>query len=373
MAGANIRYRRVGEYMRNGICLLPDRLKARQWQPHSKLIICDDGSLWVLSEIAKELRLLVLQLGIDVIPSRYASTVQNQCVFQTSKYFLARWEKPKHRLAFPYFHGHPKSAPEFKPLVSSIRKNHEHISRIQVSCSSMSELMLETGIAAEKVFKIPISIKLEKFPFRKNQDRVVARRKFGIPESAVVIGSFQKDGDGMGQGLIPKLIKGPDTLLESLKIARVDIPDLFVVLTGPARGYVKAGLTRLSIPYRHVQLKDYSEIVELYHTLDCYVVPSREEGGPRGILEAMATGVPIVSTRVGQATDLIRQGENGWLTSVEDSDEIAHHIVKVFSSTESLDDMLNTARKTAESNCYEAQVPLWRDFMDGFIEEQNTK
>ena len=61
----------------------------------------------------------------------------------------------------------------------------------------------------------------------------------------------------------------------------------------------------------------------LYSALDAYVVPSRQEGGPKSVLEAMASGVPIVSTRVGQATELIRDGENGRLVEVEDAEALA--------------------------------------------------
>ena len=110
----------------------------------------------------------------------------------------------------------------------------------------------------------------------------------------MVIGSFQKDGKGWGEGNEPKLIKGPD-----------------VLLTGPARGYVKTGLESLKIPCKHLYLQDYREIGKYYQALDAYLVTSREEGGPKGVLESMASGIPLISTRVGQAQDLVKQGING--------------------------------------------------------------
>src|SRR4029453_13118773 len=80
---------------------------------------------------------------------------------------------------------------------------------------------------------------------------------------------------------------------------------------------------RLGIPYRHVLLRSREELARAFHALDLYVVASRQEGGPKAVLEAMATGVPIVSTRVGQAADLIEHGVNGWLAEVEDSMSLA--------------------------------------------------
>ena len=57
--------------------------------------------------------------------------------------------------------------------------------------------------------------------------------------------------------------------------------------------------------------------------MDLYLVTSRDQGGPKAILECKATGVPIVSTRVGMAQDLIRTGNNGFVAEVEDADGIA--------------------------------------------------
>ena len=53
---------------------------------------------------------------------------------------------------------------------------------------------------------------------------------------------------GLGEGLEPKTIKGPDTLVAVLEQARARIPTLFVLLTGPARGYVRGELERLRDP-----------------------------------------------------------------------------------------------------------------------------
>ena len=67
----------------------------------------------------------------------------------------------------------------------------------------------------------------------------LSRKK--IPRESLLIGSFQKDGIGWGEGNEPKLIKGPDIFINSLeKIKKCCDP--FVILTGPSRGFVKKGL-----------------------------------------------------------------------------------------------------------------------------------
>jgi glycosyltransferase involved in cell wall biosynthesis len=184
-----------------------------------------------------------------------------------------------------------------------------------------------------------------------------------------VAGSLQKDGVGWEEGLEPKLIKGPDTLLEALERLREAVPDLHVLLTGPARGFVRAGLERLGIPYRHVLLSDLDAVADAYAALDVCLVTSRDEGGPKAVLESMATGVPLVSTRVGQAADLVRHGENGFLVDMGDANALAVCAAGVATAPAAdLAAVVAAARATAESCSYDALAPRWRALFEGFVE-----
>ena len=57
---------------------------------------------------------------------------------------------------------------------------------------------------------------------------------------------------------------------------------------------------------------DYFSVVDYYRASDLYLITSRSEGGPLSLTESWATGVPVVSTRVGMSADYIRDGENGF-------------------------------------------------------------
>ena len=106
----------------------------------------------------------------------------------------------------------------------------------------------------------------------------------------------------------------------------------------------------------------YEGVARLYAALDAYVVPSRQEGGPKSVLEAMASGVPIVSTRTGQATELILDGKNGRLVEVEDAEALADAL-----ADDRLSGLIAAGRETALANDKHAQEPLWRSFFDGFV------
>jgi glycosyltransferase involved in cell wall biosynthesis len=155
-------------------------------------------------------------------------------------------------------------------------------------------------------------------------------------------------------------------LLAAFERLQARVPELHVLLTGPARGFVRQGLERLGIPYRHVLASSRADLARAYHALDVYLVASRQEGGPKAVLEAMATGVPLVSTRVGQATELVEHGVNGWLVAVEDADALAEWAVVTRDGAGA--PLRLHARETAERHALERFDGRWAALLDGFVE-----
>ena len=342
------------------------------WKPYSRLILAGDNAGWVLDWEMRELRNISTQLGIRTVSRFWNHSATPQSIFLASQFFLVgdEWLTIPHKIGFSYFHGLPGTGDKnFDAVYAGLCQNHERLSRIQVSHSQMYHSVLQTGIDPTKVHLIPIGINLSYFHFRDAQLRQEQRTRLDIPESAFVIGSFQKDGNGWGEGLEPKLIKGPDIFIQTLEILKTQIPELFVLLTGPARGYVKKGLEQMAIPYRHLLLKDYPDVGRLFPALDLYLVTSRQEGGPKAVLESMASGVPLVTTRVGQAMDIVKHNQNGWIVDIEDVEGLAHWAGFVHQKKNpELDKIIEQARLTAEANSYVSQIPLWRKFMNGYVE-----
>lgn len=200
--------------------------------------------------------------------------------------------------------------------------------RIHTASRLMWERLQTLGIPAAKLVRLPLGVDLRCFQPVKPAEKQLARAKFNVPTDALCIGSFQKDGVGWGEGLEPKLIKGPDVFLQVISRLRRHFP-LFVLLTGPARGYLRRGLEALGVPYHHVQVQEHSQMAACYHCLDLYLIASREEGGPHALLEALACGVPLVSTPVGMVPELIRSGENGFLTAVDDADALSESVARL--------------------------------------------
>jgi glycosyltransferase involved in cell wall biosynthesis len=351
------------------------KIASFHWKPYSRLILYGDEAGWVLDWEMRELKKITRQLGIQLASPIWKHAATPQSIFFSNHFVLLNDEWMRllpSRIGFSYFHGLPNTGDKlFDAFYESLCKHHEQIMRIQVSHTQMRDVTLKTGIDSTKVFQIPIGINLDFFPFQTPEQKTKMRDRLGISRSAFVIGSFQKDGVGWGDGLDPKSIKGPDVFLSTIKLLKKDIPEMYVLLSGPARGFVKKGLEELQIPYKHVYLKSYPDIARLFWALDLYLVASRQEGGPKAVLESMASGVPLVTTRVGQAMDLVKHGENAWMAEVEDANGLSSNIMQVYNlDYDRLLPILRKARSTAEANSYQAQIPLWKSFMDGFVEHK---
>ena len=326
----------------------------------------------MLSYEARQFARTAQALGVELGPRSWARGISNQSIFHLSQFtlLLHDFERRGNHLGLSYFHGRPgtEGMPEFDACFDALRRRHDEIDRIQVTNREHEALVLSTGIDAEKVHRIPIGIDLDAFRPADEASRLASRTLLGLPTSAFIVGSFQKDGVGWGEGLEPKLIKGPDVLLDVAERLARRIPELHFLLTGPARGYVKAGLDALRIPYRHVVLPDVDDVAQAYSAIDVCLVTSRDEGGPRAVLESMATRVPLVTTRVGQAADLVRHGQNGWMVEPEDVEGLETWTMHVADADgPELERVLDAGRAVAQECSYEALRPRWRALLDGFV------
>jgi glycosyltransferase involved in cell wall biosynthesis len=326
-----------------------------------RLFVVGDRLGWSIDDDRARLTATARRLGYTVGRNALLRFMRMQAVFQHNHFnaLESRWLESSHRLGLSYFHGRPGTAgyPEFDRAYDVLRANAGRVDRVQVTHAEMQEIVIAAGVPRERVFRIPIGVDLEHFPLA---SRAVS--------DELVIGSFVKDGIGMDDGLEPKLLKGPDTLVAVVERLRDTIPSLSVLLTGPARGYVRRELDRRGIPHRHVFARTRGELGRAYHGVDVCLVTSRQEGGPKSVLEAMAAGVSVVSTRVGQAAELVEDGENGLLADVDDVDALVAAVERIHGDTELRTRLRAAGRATAEAYAEERLDPLWARLLEGFVD-----
>lgn len=337
-------------------------------QPYSKLFIVGDGADWAIDEEAKALEKTAQLLNLK--PKRIKKAWLNipQIVHYSSQFSILDKNiyRSRHKISVDYFHGKPELGESYRKCFEAFSA-HPEIARIRVSNSNMKETLIENGLLAEKIQCIPIGVDLSIFTATTQVERKKARENLGIPENAIVIGSFQKDGIGWAEGDEPKLIKGPDIFLKVIDKIKKEIPELFVLLSGPSRGFIKNGLTQLGVPFKHVFVKEYKEIGLLYDALDLYLITSREEGGPKACLESMAKGVPLVATGVGQVVDIVKSGENAIMTSIENAEELSNSSLNILTDSKLREKLIENGIKTAETNSLKNQIPQWKEYFEKLV------
>ena len=140
---------------------------------------------------ARQLERTARALGVASAPARWVKGVDRQSIFHLSQFtlLLHDFERRGNRLGFAYFHGRPGTPgmPEFDACFETMRRRHAEIDRVQVTNRVMEELILETGISAEKLHRIPIGIDTAAFrpPHAARPARpLVAHSAFRSPRSS---------------------------------------------------------------------------------------------------------------------------------------------------------------------------------------------
>lgn len=270
-----------------------------------------------------------------------------------SQYMWISWGAAmarSNRYVVSFFHGKPEDGPEVHRHIEVFLDSVPRLSRVVTASTIMEGRLLSWGVPSDKIARIPIGVDTGLFVPPCAGQRDAARERLGIAPDRIAIGSFQKDGVGWGDGMTPKLIKGPDILIETAAKLSRELP-ITVVLTGPARGYVKQGLERLGIPFVHAYVENHTQLVPYYHALDLYLVTSREEGGPMGLMESMASGVPVVSTRVGMAPDLLGPERNGMIAESEDIEGLCAGGLALLAPNSARAERAAAARKRVVETC----------------------
>ncbi len=262
-----------------------------------------------------------------------------------SQYMWLDWEKllpKKHKYIVSFFHGKPEDGKEVETHIKEFVNTKESIFKIITASNLVYKRLIKWGIPSEKLVLIHTGVDTKLFTFPTLEKRKKIREKLGFKNKDIVIGSFQKDGIGWGDGNLPKEIKGPDIFVNAVELISKK-HNIVVLLTGPSRGYIKGELSKKNIRFKHIYLDNYEEIVDYYHSLDLYIVSSREEGGPKPMIESMASGVPVVTTNVGMAKDFIKDKKNGGLVESFEPEDIANKSIEILNLPK--ENLINKARK----------------------------
>ena len=195
---------------------------------------------------------------------------------------------------------------------------------VTVSKPLYQRLVSGLGIKKEKVSLIPNGI--DTTLFQCTIDLINQKRKLGISIDAPIIGAV---------GNI-KPVKGYDILLNAAADILKVIPNAcFLIVGGVDPHYkecmrdLKARTVGKNLINNVYFLGERDDVERILPILDIYVLPSRSEGTSIALLEAMASGRPIIATNVGGTPDIIEDNKTGILIPPEDPSSLSEAIIKL--------------------------------------------
>jgi glycosyltransferase involved in cell wall biosynthesis len=160
--------------------------------------------------------------------------------------------------------------------------------------------------------------------------------------------------------------KGMMTLLQCAQYVLKRYPEAKFLLAGggPIRDIMEEETRKMGIHEKILFLGRLTkeELLELYQKAYIKIIPSLYEGLPNVLLEAMSTGIPVVSTAVGGVPGVISSGVNGFLVPRESPVEMAKMVLKLLEDTNLRKKMGKAARRTIENEY------TWDKVADKFLQ-----
>jgi glycosyltransferase involved in cell wall biosynthesis len=196
--------------------------------------------------------------------------------------------------------------------------------------------LAEAGVDARRRAYIPNGIDVERFAPALPPEKVALRDALGLPDVPVVLFAGR---------LAPE--KRVDQLIGIWDAVRDRHGDALLVILGT--GPEATTLQRAAgAGVRFVGLVD--DVERYLRAADVFVLPSVAEGLSGALLEAMASGLPVIATSVGGATDLICHEHNGWLLPPDDPPMLLEALLCVLSNTDRRRSMGQLARAQIEQH-----------------------
>jgi PAS domain S-box-containing protein len=186
-----------------------------------------------------------------------------------------------------------------------------HADRIIAPSMELERILLARRMPSAKLIRIPNAVDLQSFHPVSAEERLRLREKLGLPTYSTLV---------LFAARLSRA-KGIDILARAWPQIAARHPDVSLVVVGSGTGSfddceaeIREQIGAAGLSSDQVRLMGASESVhEFLQASDLYILPSDYEGFGVGIIEALATGIPVLVTPVGVAPQLIAHGENGYL------------------------------------------------------------
>ena len=291
----------------------------------------------------KQVKKVILEEKFDIIHGHHAFTpISLYSISLASKYGIPT-VLTAHSLGMGYQYGIVWKT--LKPILYPVKKAFDKADKIIAVSEAVKQFMSHIVSHPEKIEVIPNGIDLEQFIYVPNGKKL--REELDLPPDAPIalfVGRFS-------------IRKGVHILIDAFKHVVKEIPDAQLLIAG--KGFLKEYLkhkvkaNRITENVKFLGCIFGEILAKFYAASDVFVCPSVfSEAFGIVILEAMASGRPVIATRVGGIPEIIDHEVNGLLIEPHDVKELSNAIIRLFSDDRERFEMGRNARKKVE-DCYD--------------------
>ena len=167
---------------------------------------------------------------------------------------------------------------------------------------------------------------------------------------------FQIDSDNYLLGQVARIDYDKD-LLTFYRVAQVviqEFPKVKFVVVGDGYGdeldCAKKQVQKMKLTDKVIFTGHRNDILDIYASLDIFLMTSLSEGMPNTVLEAMSMEIPIVSTAVGGVPELVSHGKTGYLTEVGDHKSLSTYVRKLLKDNKLRQEFASAGRERIETH-----------------------
>lgn len=220
--------------------------------------------------------------------------------------------------------------------------------------------LLRTLGADVRIARIPNGIDVQRFAASGRTQREL-RAALGLPADGVLLTYTGRLSHAKG---LPRLLEVWARIAPRWPDARLVLVGGDACASDSCEAQLRDSIARTGLEERVILTGQVDDVRDYLYASDLFVFPSDSEGFGLALVEAMAAGLPCVSTAVGVAPELIRSHDNGWLIAARDERALESALETALSQQSNWRSMGERARRSVQAFSIGAVVSRFVDLID---------